>query len=218
MSTMRQLANLYFEMKKICNERELEFIDIFDSVLFFEIEEAIDRLTITEEKIKHGLRVTLGFTLKKASKFYTNYFSIKEETGLERRLEKFCRKLEFHWEEVFLDSEEANKRRAFELRSHKQLPRKESLKKLRNYTLINIKKIMKSKNICTKKYVELRRLVCARLTLFNGSRGGEASRLDCESAEKALENSHVDESVIGELTSNEKQTLAAYKVAYQRSY
>ena len=62
---MRLLATLLYHMRRVSNEK-LVSMDILDGALFYKILlPAIKKLTETEVQTKHGLRVQLGFQLKK---------------------------------------------------------------------------------------------------------------------------------------------------------
>ena len=63
-----------------------------------------------------------------------------------------------------------------------RIPDEEEMKSLRDYTVARIDDVISvaEETMDSTYYVELRNLTASRLTLFNGRRGGEATRLKIE--------------------------------------
>ncbi|ELT89194.1 hypothetical protein CAPTEDRAFT_208970, partial [Capitella teleta] len=88
--------------------------------------------------------------------------------------------MKHHQNSVFGDAKYMiNQSRQERLRLPSRIPLREQMQKLRDFSVGRIKELSNHSDDVMKKrsYIELRNLVCSRLTLFNARRGGEPARL-----------------------------------------
>jgi hypothetical protein len=83
---------------------------------------------------------------------------------------------------------------------------------LRNYTLERINILSKITKFGKSEFVELRNLVCSRITLFNARRGGEPSRLKV--SQWLNRRQWVDDAVISSLDENERRLFKEMELVY----
>ena len=220
-SDMRNLGRLFKQFKETCKENSVEStsaLDMFQRKYFTYLQSAVNTLSVKEDGgIKSGLKISLGYLLKKVSKYIHGDYLIqgKEEEALQ--IERFLAVLKFHWGFMFGDAEySVTMQRQTNLRKPQNLPAQGEVKKLRDYTVNRISNIADDAYtfISSREFSLLRDLVVCRLTLFNARRGGEPCRLmitqwkDAKNSVWITNSSSVEDPL-------EKLLVGRYKLAYQ---
>nr|XP_047140924.1 uncharacterized protein LOC124815988 [Hydra vulgaris] len=100
-----------------------------------------------------------------------------------------------------------NKRRNEKHKKPAQLPMEEDIQTIRNHIVTTMEKLTSEYEIIDgHSFIQLRDCACARLTIFNGRRGGEPARLTIKEWENALNNVWLDKQRIkNTLSENESK-------------
>ena len=218
---MRILGRLYKRFEEICTEKKIECdssADMFERKNFKSLEATIiDLCARGDGGSKAGLKLSIGYLLKKVSKYIHGECLItgKEDEALQ--IERFLAVLNFHWKLLFGDAEYSiTMRRQTQLRKPNNLPDKDEICKLREFTVSKVRELSDDAFVfmTQNEFSLLRDLVVCRLTLFNARRGGEPSRLVLSEWKDADNNEWIGDvqSVKDPL---EKHLLGRYKLAYQ---
>ena len=138
--------------------------------------EAVRSMTNREEgNIKYGLKNSLYYLLMKAADILQGeVLMVKGDAGKSKveEMEHFMKLLRHNQNCI-------NKARQERLRLPERTPCEETMEMLRRYTIARITELDKlpARDFGQTEYVELRNLVCSRLTLFNTRRGGGPCRM-----------------------------------------
>lgn len=185
-SDMRNLGRLYTHFKEKCQESNVHSssaMDMFQRKNFKILEAAITLLTAKDDggsKSSLSLKISLGYPLKKVAKYIHGEHLIAEKEEEALQIERFLAVLKFLWRFLFGDAEYSiSMQRQTQLRKPHNLPDKDEVNKLRQFTISKIKEIVDDAFafMSQTEFSLLRDLVVCRLTLFNARRGGEPSRL-----------------------------------------
>jgi len=221
MGEMRKLASLLHAARNISKNDKFTGSDMLLPANFRIVVDALSAITVKEDNgLKAGLKLSLGYLLKKAARFIKCEFIIDGKDDEMRETDKFLSLLDGSWGYLFNSAQiELEANRESNLRRPRSLPLEEDVQKLRTYVLNRIKQMVDDEFLmwtCSE-YIELRSLLVSRLTLFNSRRGGEPARLllaEWSDAEgKAWLSNEMTERVEDPL---EKALLGKYLLAYQR--
>lgn len=177
MSDMRNVAHLYLLFKIECDDTQ-SALDMLKQSSWEALKESIVTMTSkSDSNIKYGLKNQLYYLLLRFTDFHIGQMLATEGAEKEvQHMRNFVTLLKHHQNSLFGDAKyQINKSRQENLRLPSRIPPETEIKALRNYTVKRIAEIGSVKTKST--FVELRNLVCSRLTLFNARRGGEPSRL-----------------------------------------
>jgi hypothetical protein len=217
---MRKLGCLLHKAKST-NDVTISGQDLLIPENFRIVVEALNAVVSkVDEKEKCGLKVSLGYLLKKAAKFTKCEFIIVGNDEEVRKRENFLTLLDGSWGHMMFNAEaEIESNREACNRRPRNLPAESDVQKLRNFVLGRISDI--SADIYnlfgSAEYVELRWLLVSRLTLFNARRGGEPARLLLKEWNDAEINACVSPEMIEHVIDPlEQALLSQYKLAYQR--
>ena len=98
------------------------------------------------------------------------------------------------------------------LRKPANLPLDEDIRTIRNFALKKISEIVSTYVLDAHSFIELRDVICARLTLFNGRRGGEPARLLIRELQEGLNEDWVEKNKLDPL---EQKLSCQLKITYQ---
>jgi len=192
MADMRNLAALFIEFQKHEEGRHSANAKVmFNREKWSILEEAVICLTTSatpqspDAHLKYGLKNTLYYLLMKSADILQgDALTVKGDQGKKEveELQHFVTILKHHQNAVFGDAKYMiNKSRQERLRLPARTPPDELMMKLRTYTVQRINELTgmqrNTGRLGRSAFVELRNLVCCRLTLFNARRGGEPSRM-----------------------------------------
>lgn len=182
MSDMRCLAHLYllFRINLPADETSHDARDLLKQKYWEELKEAVLQMTTrTDRSVKYGLKNALYYLLVRFGDFVIGELLSKENAKDETQsVRDFLDLLKHHQNAMFGDAKYLiNKARQENLRLPARMPSEDDLKQLRNYTISRIAQLRRTPDMTRTEFVELRNLLCSRLTLFNARRGGEPSRL-----------------------------------------
>ena len=180
---MRRLANLYEHFKK-CDPASVQYsssVDMFNKANFQALKKAINNYCKDGDKIKAGLKVSLKFLINVSAKILEGIFFSEQNDEEALVVSSFLSVFQLWGNQLFGDAYyQLNKNRLRKNRKPNELPLKRDMDKLRSFTKGQIQDITNQKNsnfLQSNEFVNLRNCVCARLTLFNARRGGEAARM-----------------------------------------
>lgn len=184
MADMRRLGHVYCHFRaaaaKSNSPMSSAFRDMFKRENFNTLEEACLKYTTTEAGEKSGLQIAIYYLLIRSAKIIKVFHLIKNDNVQAEQTGQFLDVLHFS-KDSFIGGAmyNTNKHRNTNLRRVDNLPNVEDVTKLKNHMVTRIKHILDDKFLhwSSAEYVELRDMVCARLTLFNARRGGEPARL-----------------------------------------
>jgi len=192
MAEMRNLAALFVEFQKHEEDPHSSNAKVmFSREKWSILEEAVICLTTTatpqspDAHLKYGLKNTLYYLMMKSADILQGEaLTVKGGEGKTEvdELQHFVTILKHHQNAVFGDAKYMiNKSRQKRLRLPARTPPDQLMMKLRTYTVQRINELTgtqrKSGRLGRSAFVELRNLVCCRLTLFNARRGGEPFRM-----------------------------------------
>lgn len=185
-ANMRMLARLYIIFQEHVGDlQDLTVRDMFDRTHFNVLREAVTIFTTKESPegecdVKYGLKSNLYYVLLSAATFIKG--SLLEVKGKEAdadEMQRFIEVLKMNQMLLFGDAQyHINMSRQERLRLPERMPNEDDLHALKTANVSTIENIMHEYHFMDMHdFVKLRNAVCCRLTLFNGRRGGEPSRL-----------------------------------------
>ena len=199
MSNMRRLAALYVHFQNVietedmspasikstdCVQPQATIKDMFNRRNYEALEEACRTYTSRNDgdsTDKSKLMISLYYLLLKAAKIVGVHYLTKEDSAAANTVAEFLEVLAYYKNDLIGRAIYANnKNRQTRLRRPQQMPRHEDLQALRTYTINRMKSILNDPYLqfTSTEFVELRDMVCCRMTLlFNARRGAEAARL-----------------------------------------
>ena len=137
---------------------------------------ALNELTAKEDNsLKAGLKLSLGFLLKKAVRFTKCELIIDGDDREVKERDKFLSVLDGSWGYLFNSAQiELESNRATCLRRPRSLPLLSDVQTLRTYVMTRISTMVKDVYMVwtASEFIDLRSLLVCRITLFNSRRGG----------------------------------------------
>ena len=182
MADMRNLAHFYilFKLQLPDGVCSTDSKDIVNKKHWESFREAINLYSNRDDdSVKYGSKNSLYYLLLRFADFLIGKFLSEDGKEDEQQsVETFVKVLKYHQNSLFGDAKYLiNKARQEKLRLPSRIPQEDDLRKLRDFCVKRITEIVSANEKGKSAFVELRNLVCCRLTLFNARRGGEPSRL-----------------------------------------
>ena len=219
MAEMRVLANLVLRMRILSLNNNLCAQNVLQRQYFETLSDAIkDNTTRENGQIKPGLKVMIGFLLKKMIKIAKGHFiqAGKMEESVE--VDMFSAVLDLNWDYIFYAAQIMCEQRRNSLRKPQAMPIEEDMSKFRVFILHEMQQLTKDefKKWNHHDFVKMRNLIVSRLTMFNARRGGEPARLTLEEWEDAVNDTWVDPKLVESVKDPlEKVLFSQFKLAYQ---
>ena len=218
MSEMRLLANLVLKMRLKSLNETLSAKDVLNNDHFETLSDAIRDLSTKENgKIKAGLKVRIGFLLKKLIKIGKGHYIYLGEMEKSVATERFAAVLDLNWDFIFYTAQVMCEQRRNTLRKPQAMPVEQDILKLKEYVITEMQKITDDefKKWDNHDFVRMRNLIVCRLTMFNARRGGEPARLTLQEWREALDGAWVDPNLVQNIQDPlEKALFDQYKLAY----
>jgi len=220
-SDMRRLASLYKHFLKSNPPllRYVNSIDMFNKENIPALKIAIDKYSDDGDDVKAGLKVSIKFLIGNAAKILEGLLFNDKKDNEALVISSFLSVFKLLDHQLFGNAYyKINKTRLRQNRKPKELPLQDDLTMVRDYTMQCIeeitKKVLEFPEISD--YVSLRNAVCARLTLFNARRGGEAARMLLSEFREAKNNEWLDSKAVQTVNDNDSLTvqLVQSKIAY----
>lgn len=182
---------------------------------------ALNELTAKEDNsLKAGLKLSLGYLLKKAARFTKCELIIDGDDEEVKERDKFLSVLDGSWRYLFNSAQiELESNRETCLRRPRSLPLETDVQTLRTYVMTRISTMVKDEYMVwtASEFIELRSLLVCRLTLFNSRRGGEPARLTLTEWHDAEKQSWLSDEMVQHVEDPmEKLLVEKYHLAYQR--
>ena len=179
MSEMRILANLILAFRLETGDKEASGQEILNYRRFEALEKAIKNISTKETgDDKAGLKVRIGFVLKKAAKIMKGYFVMKADAQKEADMTRFLDVIDLQWHYIFLPAQVECEQKRTGLRKPSAMPDEEDISLFRVFIKQEMIKVADQYEMWDKHtFVRARNLVVVRLTMFNARRGGEPARL-----------------------------------------
>ena len=177
---MRELARLLIQFKSTANEHGLDGTslgveDMFTRRHLAVLREAID---ILADGGKYGLKLNLNAIVIRTMKSLKGLYAEKMEDAKCKELYMFADAYRFRSHEMFATARYQVVHQSMDKdRRPASLPEETSVETLKTYLNMSIKRLSSQKELVGEDYVLLRSLVVCRLTLFNGRRAEEPSRM-----------------------------------------
>jgi hypothetical protein len=222
MGEMRKLGILLSKFRLICKNDQASAGDMLCSSNFRHVVEALNDVSDNDnnDSMKAGLKISLGYLLKKAARYTKSELIIDGNDAEVRQRDNFLSLLDSSWGHLFHSAVvHLEARRETTLRRPKNLPLEDDVKKLRDYTIEKLQQLVSDEYMSwtTQEFVALRSLLVCRLTLYNGRRGGEPARLLLNEWSDAETDVWVSPEMVEKVDDVvEKELLNTYKLAYQR--
>uniref|UniRef100_A0A7M5UR60 Uncharacterized protein n=2 Tax=Clytia hemisphaerica TaxID=252671 RepID=A0A7M5UR60_9CNID len=162
---------------------------MFDRTNMKHLRYAIESLTETEaNEQKSGLKVQIQNVIKLAAKTLEAHFLIEGDNNSSIMICEFVKVFHLVENELFNGAlYKIKQKRNKSTRRPENLPDEEIVQDLKKYLLDVMLKENFIFNPPSNEYVQVRDATCARLTMFNGRRGGEPARLFTYQWKEALE-------------------------------
>ena len=178
MGEMRELARLALAFKSLAGEdRTVE--DMFTRKNLPTLREAIQQMAQIPDDHKtdkHALKLNFNAIINRTIKSLKGYYSVTMQDDKYEEIGKFQLAYAFGSAELFASARYKCISNSFnKVRRPENLPEEDELKKLQVFIAREIEETVENFEI--KKYAWLRTLVVSRLTLYNGRRGEEPSRM-----------------------------------------
>lgn len=175
--TMRLLSRLYIYFKDSFGH-STNSVDMFNKTNLKHLRSAIDVMCEEDDKLKSGLKVQIQNTLKQSSRIIEAHFLVE---GNDKKAEEVCEFVKVFGlveEEIFNGAlYDIHQKRNKTTRKPANLPSSDLVNKLNKYlTAVTTKEnfVLEAPETV---FVNIRDAACARLTIYNGRRGGEPTRL-----------------------------------------
>lgn len=219
MSDLRVLGNLILKTRQRTKNPTFSGEDVIKRSNFNEISQTIIEMsTNTDGTLKAGLKLSLGYILKKMIKVLKGEYVMNNEMEKAKEVDLFKDVLDYNWDFLFFSAQVSCEAKRTNLRKPKDMPLESDVKKLREFILKEMTHITDDvyAQFDSHLFVRLRNLIVARLTLFNARRGGEPARMLLKDWLDAESNVWVDPQLVENITDPlEKKLLEKYKLAYQ---
>ncbi|XP_022102343.1 uncharacterized protein LOC110985553 [Acanthaster planci] len=223
MNNMRRLANLVVAFQDAHHppNKSLGGDDLLDRQRFTELEEALQVMAEKEGGgIKAGLKLGLGFLLKKSARVMRALYIVNNELQKSKEVDRFLKAIDLSWEYVFgLTQYEVENKRQAVLRKPQSMPLEENIASSKAFTISAMENMIEDPYLKwdSHEFKKMRALIVSRLTLFNARRGGEPSRLTLQEWEDAKRQSWVDLQLLQTVDDPlEKSLLKSFRLTYQR--
>ena len=174
--------------------------------------------TDEQGEMKPGLRLSIGYVLKKLIKIMKGHYVMKDCMQAAEEVDLFNSVLQMNWDYIFFTAQISCEVRRNTLRKPADMPLEEDVKTLRNYVLKEIKSMTEDPYTVWDKhtFIRLRNLIVTRLTLFNARRGGEPARMTLQDWSYAEAGTWIDPQLVEKVDDPlEKSLLDKFKLAYQ---
>uniref|UniRef100_A0A7M6DJE2 SET domain-containing protein n=4 Tax=Clytia hemisphaerica TaxID=252671 RepID=A0A7M6DJE2_9CNID len=176
-SSMRLLSRLLLKFNESFGS-EKTLSSLFDRENLKHLRFAIDALSENEDEVKAGLKVQIQNVIKLAAKTLEAHFLVEAKKELSEMVCEFMKVFHLVEDELFNGAlYKIKQKRNKSTRKPGNLPDEEIVQDLKSYLLGIIRKDQFIFKQPSEVYVNVRDAACARLTIFNGRRGGEPARL-----------------------------------------
>lgn len=170
MGEMRKLGNLLHVARTMTKNNDLTGNDMLCPKNFRTVVNALNELTAKEDNsLKAGLKLSLGYLLKKAARFTKCELIIDGDDEEVKERDKFLSVLDGSWGYLFNSAQiELESNRETCLRRPRSLPLESDVQTLRTYVMTRISTMVKDEYMVwtASEFIELRSLLVCRLTLF----------------------------------------------------
>ena len=214
MAEMRQLARLFLNFQSL-SKKDVITEDMFSRDHLPILVEAIEKMVASEEGAeKHGLKLQLNAIILRSIKSLKGHLNSTKQDDKSDELERFKTAYLFRSPEVFAGARyQCTQNSRNKARRPEQLPLLTELKKLKSFTINEINKSVDHFDIS--QYSWLRSLLICRLTLYNGRRGEEGSRMLLSQWRDAIDNVWLPKDRVEEIEDKAKRFLIdQYRLAY----
>ena len=219
MSEMRVLANLVLRIRVLTLNENFCAHNVLEREYFDALSDSIKDLTTGENgQVKPGLKMKIGYLLKKMIKIAKGHFIQAGEMEKSVEIDRFSAVLDLNWDYIFYTAQVMCEQRRNTLRKPQAMPSEEDISRLRTFILHEMHKLSDDqfKKWDHHDFVKMRNLIVSRLTMFNARRGGEPARLTLQEWEEAANDSWVDPQLVQSVKDPLEKTLfSQFKLAYQ---
>ena len=213
---MRYLAHCYYHFLRLNPSTQLysNSKDMFLIQNFSTLAKAIESYCSDGDDLKPGLKHGLQYAIISAVKILKAVAFTKGSDDEASQLEKFQSVFKL-WENTIFGDAVLKLKRSSDTKARKpqELPVEEDIKKLRDYSISIINDFVK--NPSAQNFIKARNAACARLTLFNGRRGGEPARLLRSDLNEAMADTWIDQNFIKTVDQLDRVLIESLKVTYQ---
>ena len=216
MADMRLLGALLLSMKE--ENSALTGRDIFERSNFECLETGVHKITTYEDgKLKYGKKQKLLHSIINGGKILHADLLIKHQDPDAEEVSKFLDILKHKKNAVFGDAQyQINVARQERLRAPEAKVNEKFVANLHKYIRDTIAKLSDEYTIIDQAaFIELRDAICTRITLFNGRRGGEPSRMKITQFKDALQGRWINKDALTKLKESEKALFKKLIIAYQ---
>ena len=168
--------------------------------------------------LKAGMKLKIGYLLKKLIKVSRGHYIQTNELHLAEEMDRFASLLELNWDFIFYTAQLHCQQRRSSLRKPQEMPAESDLSKLRDFIIQEMSKLVEDdyKKWDVHDFILMRNLIVSRLTIFNARRGGEPARLTIKEWNDARNDVWIDPQFVQQINDPLEQSLLnQYKLAYQ---
>ena len=172
-----------------------------------------------EQEELSSLKLSLGYLLKNAAQIMKGIYLKENEDAKGAEVDIFGTILDLHWPHLFATAQyKLDMKRQEKLRKPAELPVEEDVKKVRDYSIQQIKTMVEDEYTIYGSYEfnRLRALLVSRLTLFNARRGNEPAKLTLKEWNDAVSGAWVDPQRVVQIKDPiAEKMMGKFKLAYQ---
>lgn len=215
MSEMRELARLFLQFKSSV-DANVTTEEMFTRKYLKELREAIETLSSGEDgkREKHGLKLNYNAIILRTIKSLKGLFTETSQDEKFVEIGKFHQAYIFRSHEMFSSARyQCVSRSLDKLRRPKELPAEDNVRQLKDFLSEEINRVTMHFEISD--YSWLRSLIVTRLTLFNGRRGEEPSRMLLQEFTDAMDNVWLPEGDVENISDEaERYLIGQFRLAY----
>ena len=142
MADMRVLANLVLRMRILSLNDNLCTQNVLEREYFDTLSDSIKDLTTGENRqIKPGLKMKIGFLLKKMIKIAKGYFIQADKMEESVEIDRFSAVLDLNWDYIFYTAQVMCEQRRNSLRKPQAMPSAEDMSRFRVFILHEMQKL-----------------------------------------------------------------------------
>lgn len=215
MTEMRELTRLFFHFR-IISPSDVSVEDMYKRKHIKDLKMAMNTMCEgnNEGEEKHGLKLNIHATFQKSLKIFKGYLSESMKDQEKVEVEHFQDAFKFSSPQLLAKARyETEKNSMHKARLPKNLPEESEMKTMKHFIEGQLGGLVN--NFHLNQFTLLRSLIVARLTLYNGRRGEEPSRMLMSEYLDALAGKWIPKNLVEAVEDEaEKYLYGRYKLVY----
>ena len=217
MADMRRFGALLINFRQYTKDPTHDCETMMMPAYFSKLEMAINHTTKEQNGVeKHGQRLAIGYLLKRSALLLKATFIMANNKEKADLTDNFITVLTLRWPYMFNHCQrEVELRRQNVLRRPQELPLERDVGVVMRHNVTSIRDIVERTDaLIQSDYLKLRSLLVARITLFNGRRGGETCKLTLKQWQEAEDDAWLNPHDVASLSGETRALKDKLKVTY----